>query len=65
MPKLISAQDLQVDLVTANEQGLFKWIRIVYRCWRTSNTYDEKAYLKALVQRGFALIKPLPEVFTS
>jgi len=26
MPKLISAQDLQIDLVTANEQGLFKWL---------------------------------------
>lgn len=26
MPKLISAQDLQIDLSTANEQGLFKWL---------------------------------------
>lgn len=43
----------------------FKWIRIVYRCWKTSTAYDEKAYLQALVQRGSALIKPLPEVLTS
>ena len=35
----------------------FKWIRIVYRCWKSSTTYDETAYLTALAQRGSPLIK--------
>lgn len=42
----------------------FKWIRIVYRCWKTSTAYDEKAYLQALIRRGSTLIEATPEVAT-
>jgi transposase len=35
----------------------FKWIRILYRCWRTGKPYDESTYLKALEQRGSPLLK--------
>ena len=31
----------------------FKWIRILYRCWKTRTPYDEARYLKALQERGY------------
>lgn len=34
----------------------FKWIRILYRCWKTSTPYDESKYLKALRDRGSPLL---------
>jgi len=34
----------------------FKWIRIVYRCWKTGVAYDEAIYLKALERRGSPLL---------
>jgi len=30
----------------------FKWIRIVFRCWKDRIAYDESKYLAALVKRG-------------
>jgi hypothetical protein len=35
----------------------FKWIRILYRCWKTRTSYDEARYLKALQERGSSLLK--------
>ncbi len=35
----------------------FKWIRILYRCWKTCTPYDETRYLKALQERGSPLLK--------
>jgi transposase len=35
----------------------FKWIRILYRCWRTRMPYDESKYLDALKRRGSPLLK--------
>jgi hypothetical protein len=29
----------------------FKWIRIVFRCWKNRTPYDEQVYLRALQQR--------------
>jgi len=34
----------------------FKWIRILYRCWKTKTLYDETRYLKALRDRGSPLL---------
>lgn len=34
----------------------FKWIRILYRCWKTRTPYDESVYLKALKDRGSPLL---------
>jgi transposase len=40
-----------------NQRGLaFKWIRIVYRCWKTSTVYDENVYLQTLLRHGSPLI---------
>ena len=35
----------------------FKWIRILYRCWKTRTPYDETRYLRALQERGSPLLK--------
>lgn len=29
----------------------FKWIRIIYACWRDNKPYDEQAYIAALIRR--------------
>ena len=34
----------------------FKWIRIVFRCWKDGVAYDESRYLAALHKRGSPLI---------
>jgi transposase len=35
----------------------FKWIRILYRCWKTRTPYDEARYPKALQERESPLLK--------
>lgn len=39
----------------------FKWIRIVYRCWRDRVPYDESKYLAALRRQGSPLLKYLAD----
>lgn len=34
----------------------FKWIRIMFRCWKEKTPYDESKYLKALQSRGSTLL---------
>lgn len=34
----------------------FKWIRIIFRCWKTHTVYDESKYLEALKRRGSPLL---------
>ena len=33
----------------------FKWLRIIYRCWKDSKSYDEQLYIKSLRRRGSLL----------
>lgn len=35
----------------------FKWIRIIYRCWKTRTCYDEAKYLLSLKERNSPLLK--------
>jgi transposase len=37
----------------------FKWIRILYRCWKTRTPYDESTYLMALQKRGSSLLQTI------
>jgi transposase len=37
----------------------FKWVRILFRCWKTRTPYSESLYLKALEHRGSPLLKNL------
>jgi hypothetical protein len=37
----------------------FKWIRILYACWKTRTPYDESKYLNALKRRGSPLLSNL------
>jgi len=39
----------------------FKWIRIIYRCWKTRTPYDESVYLKSLKRRGSPLLASVAE----
>ena len=39
----------------------FKWIRIIYRCWKQREVYDEAKYLAALEKRNSPLIKLMAE----
>lgn len=39
----------------------YKWIRILHRCWRTRQGYDETVYLRALRKRGSPLLKHMAE----
>src|SRR5262245_24226485 len=34
----------------------FKWIRVIYRCWKDRTPYDEAKYLAALRQKGSPLL---------
>ena len=33
----------------------YKWIRILFRCWKTHKPYDPQIYLSALAQRSSPL----------
>jgi transposase len=33
----------------------FKWIRIIYACWKANKLYDESFYLRALEKRNFSV----------
>ena len=35
----------------------FKWIRIIFRCWKDHKPYDESKYLEALRKRGSPLLQ--------
>jgi len=35
----------------------FKWIRIIFRCWKDHKPYDESKYLEALRRRGSPLLQ--------
>jgi len=37
----------------------FKWIRIIYRCWKGHQLYDEQTYLKALREKRSPLADKL------
>jgi len=39
----------------------FKWIRILWRCWRDHTAYDEARYLRSLQKRGVKLYESLYE----
>lgn len=40
----------------------FKWIRIIWRCWKDRTPYDEARYIEALHRRGSPLAARLPLV---
>ena len=39
-------------------QRCFKWIRILFRCWRDRVPYSEQSYLEALRTHGAAKCRP-------
>ena len=49
---------------TAIRALAYKWIRILYRCWKTKTPYNESIYLAALRQRKSPLLKYLDQPAT-
>jgi transposase len=45
-------QDEKKDHHAAVRSLAFKWIRIIYRCWKDGKPYDEEIYLQSLRRRG-------------
>src|SRR5262245_9257659 len=37
----------------------FKWLRIIYRCWKDGKPYDEEIYMQSLRRRGSLLAEAL------
>jgi hypothetical protein len=37
----------------------FKWIRILFRCWKSRQSYDEARYLKQLHAKGVPYLNSL------
>src|SRR5215468_6519038 len=37
----------------------FKWIRIIFRCWKNGEPYDEEKYMQSLRRRGSLLLDAL------
>jgi hypothetical protein len=37
----------------------FKWLRIIYRCWKDGKPYDEAIYMQSLRRRGSLLAQVL------
>jgi len=50
---------------TAVRALAFKWIRVLFRCWRDRVPYDESRYFAALQQREAPLLKYLASTTTS
>lgn len=42
---------------TAIRALAFKWIRIVFKCWKDNKPYDETTYLEALKKRNSPLLE--------
>lgn len=40
----------------------FKWIRILYSCWKSGIPYDESLYINALKKRGSQLIQDIESI---
>ena len=38
----------------------FKWIRIIFRCWKNRTTYDEQKYLQHLRNKNSPILKFIP-----
>jgi hypothetical protein len=43
----------------------FKWIRILFACWKNRVHYDPDRYLKALQNRGYEYAQIAPLICTS
>ena len=38
----------------------YKWIRIIFGCWKDSKPYDEATYIQSLRRRGSPVVEKLP-----
>ncbi len=56
--------DLQIGKGNSHHAAVralaFKWIRILFRCWKNRTPYDEQVYLQSLQKRNSPLKALLP-----
>jgi hypothetical protein len=50
----------RVPVVSLRSIPAFNWLRILWRCWRDSKTYDDALYLAHLRERKAPLLDFLP-----
>jgi transposase len=50
---------------TAIRSLAFKWIRIMHRCWKDRTPYNEMTYIRALQERGSALLQYVAQPYTA
>ena len=53
-------QDAQKSHQVAVRALAYKWIRIIYRCWKEGRPYDEQVYLRSLRRRSSLLAAACP-----
>jgi hypothetical protein len=39
----------------------YKWIRIIFRCWKDNKPYDEATYIDSLRRRGSSVIENIDD----
>ena len=49
-------------IYTARRALAYKWIRIIYRCWKNNEPYDEAKYIESLTKRQSPLIVAIKEL---
>lgn len=40
----------------------FKWIRVIFACWKDRAVYDEETYIKTLKERGSPMMAFMPQI---
>ena len=64
MPVARAYYDLQIHRGNSHHAAVralaFKWIRILFRCWKNRTPYDEQVYLQSLQKRNSPLKALLP-----
>jgi hypothetical protein len=53
-------QDAKKSHQVAVRALAYKWIRIIYRCWKEGRPYDEQVYLRSLRRRSSLLAAACP-----
>jgi hypothetical protein len=51
-------------LTLITDPNYYKWIRIIFRCWKNHEIYDEMKYIKTLKRHGSDLFADLVKHFS-
>ena len=54
-----------MDYWSALRSLAYRWIRVIYRCWKDRQPYDEERYIKCLTATGSPLAPIIRELQSS